>query len=68
MLFTDWYVLFVPKAIMIEWLPFDEEFPILDGDRPYAERLLLSIDMLIILHQFYHAGMRIGMQGCQRCI
>src|SRR5947209_7952680 len=53
-------VLMFPKALKIERLPVNQEFPVFDGDRPHAERFLIRIDTLPILPQFHHTGVHIG--------
>src|SRR5437867_2400758 len=55
-------VLVSPKSLKIERLPVDQEFSILDGDRPHAERLLVGIETLPLLPQFHDAGIQIGVQ------
>src|SRR5256714_7788935 len=53
-------VLMFPKALKIERLPINQEFPVLDRDRPHAERLLIGIETLPLLPQFHHTGVQIG--------
>ena len=50
------------KSLKIERLPVNQEFSVLDGDRPHAERLLVGIDTLPMLPQFYDTGIQIGVQ------
>jgi len=50
------------KALKIERLPINEEFPLLDGNRSHAERFLVGIETLPILPQFYNTAIQIGVQ------
>src|SRR2546429_2242690 len=53
-------VLMFAKTLKVERLPIDEKFPILDSDRPHAERFLIRIQTLPLLPQFYHTDIQIG--------
>src|SRR5206468_6180137 len=53
-------VLMFPKALKIERLPVNQEFPVPDGDRPHSERFLIRIETLPILPQFHHTAIQIG--------
>src|SRR5437588_3272385 len=55
-------VLMSPKSLEIERLPVNQEFPVLDRHSPNAERLLVCIDTLPMLPQFYHTGIQVGVQ------
>ncbi len=49
-----------PKALKVERLPINEEFPVPDLDRPHAEQFLIRIQTLPILPQFDHTAIQIG--------
>src|SRR6266566_9896618 len=53
-------VLMFPKALKIERLPIDEKLPVLDSHSSHAERLLVGIETLPVLPQFYHTGIHIS--------
>src|SRR5438046_9244766 len=57
---VDMGVLMFPKALKVERLPVNEEFPVLDRDGPHAERFLIRIQTLPMLPQFHHTRIHIG--------
>ena len=48
------------KALKVERLPINEEFPVPDLDCPHAEGFLICITTLPILPQFHHTSIQIG--------
>src|SRR6266550_1825898 len=57
---VDMRVLMFPKALKVERLPINEEFPVPDLNRPHTERFLIRITTLPILPQFHHTAIQIG--------
>src|SRR5437762_7472177 len=51
---VDMRVLMFAKALKIERLPINEEFPVPDLNRPHTERFLIRIQTLPILPHFHH--------------